>query len=316
MRSFTGKTYWLVGASEGLGAALAHKLGAAGATVVLSARSEDKLTALVDELPGEARAVAMDVADMDNVREAAKTVGQVDGVVFLAGVYWPMKATEWDVEAANAMADINFTGMMRVMGVCVPDMVARDSGHIVITGSLSGFRGLPGAIGYAASKAGTMALAESMYADLKDTGVDVQLANPGFIKTRLTDKNDFKMPFLMQPDEAAEEMMDLMRSTRFKKSFPRVFSWVFRLSQFMPDWMYTVYLLKIKDNSLRPLSDGPVRTEEFCNGKPVNTSGRSSHPDEPRTGPRRGRVAGIHRPHDRRRTGRAGGGHVDRPRQF
>ena len=117
-------------------------------------------------------------------------------------------------------------------------MVARDSGHIVITGSLSGFRGLPGAIGYAASKAGTMALAESMYADLKDTGVDVQLANPGFIKTRLTDKNDFKMPFLMQPDEAAEEMMDLMHSTRFKKSFPRVFSWVFRLSQFMPDWMY------------------------------------------------------------------------------
>lgn len=238
MRSFNGKVYWLVGASEGLGAALAHKLSKSGATVVLSARSADKLEALAEELPGQARTVAMDVADMDSVRAAAEEVGEVDGVVFLAGVYWPMKATEWDVDAANAMADINFTGMVRVMGVCVPPMVARDEGHIVITGSLSGFRGLPGAIGYAASKAGTMSLAESMYADLKDTGVDVQLANPGFIKTRLTEKNDFNMPFIMEPDAAAEEMMAHMRSDAFKKSFPRVFSWVFRLSQFMPDWMY------------------------------------------------------------------------------
>lgn len=238
MRRFKGKTYWLVGASEGLGAALARKLSKAGATLILSARSEDKLKSLVDELPGDARAVPMDVSDMDSVRAAHEEVGEIDGIVFLAGVYWPMKATEWDAEAANAMADVNFTGMMRVMGMCVPPMVKRDAGHIVITGSLSGFRGLPGAIGYSASKAGTMALAESMYADLKDTGVAVQLANPGFIKTRLTDKNDFKMPFIMEPEEAAEEMISHMRSDRFKKSFPRVFSWVFRLSQFMPDWMY------------------------------------------------------------------------------
>ena len=238
MRSFKGKTYWLVGASDGLGAALAQKLSAAGAQVILSARSKDKLATLAAELPGDARAVAMDVADMQSVSRAAKEVGDVDGVVFLAGVYWPMKAQDWDVESANAMADINFTGMMRVMGVVVPPMVTRDAGHIVITGSLSGFRGLPGAIGYAASKAGTMSLAESMYADLRKTGVAVQLANPGFIRTRLTDKNDFNMPFIMEPDQAAAEMMAHMRSDRFKKSFPAVFSWLFRLSQFMPDWMY------------------------------------------------------------------------------
>lgn len=238
MRSFKGKTYWLVGASDGLGAALAQKLSAAGAHLILSARSEDKLVALAAELPGEARAVTMDVADMASVSRAAEQVGEVDGVVFLAGVYWPMKAQDWDVEAANAMADINFTGMMRVMGIVVPPMVERDNGHIVITGSLSGFRGLPGAIGYAASKAGTMSLAESMYADLRKTGVAVQLANPGFIRTRLTDKNDFNMPFIMEPDQAADEMMAHMRSHRFKKSFPTVFSWLFRLSQFMPDWMY------------------------------------------------------------------------------
>ena len=110
----------------------------------------------------------------------------------------------------------------------LPAMVARGAGHLVITGSLSGFRGLPGALGYAASKAGVMALAESLYADLRGTGVRVQLANPGFIRTRLTAKNDFSMPFLMEPEQAAAEMLALMKSGRFKRSFPMVFSWLFR----------------------------------------------------------------------------------------
>jgi len=165
-------------------------------------------------------------------------VGQIDGLVLLAGVYWPFGADAWDADKAVAMADINFTGYLRVLGQVVPSMVARNVGHIVITSSLSGFRGLPGSIGYTASKAGTLSLAECMYADLRNTGVDVQVANPGFIKTRLTDKNDFKMPFLMRPEDAAQEMFDHMGTDRFKKSFPILFSWVFRLSQFLPDALY------------------------------------------------------------------------------
>ncbi len=238
MRDWVGKRYWLVGASEGLGAALAHQLARAGVEVIVSARSQDKLDALVADLPGRASSQVVDVQDRASVEAAAKAIGDVDGVVFLAGVYWPMKAQDWDGEAAEAMADINFTGAVRVMGAVMPMMQERGTGHLVITGSLSGFRGLPGAIGYAASKAGTMALAESMYADLRGSGIDVQLANPGFIKTRLTEKNEFKMPFIMEPEDAAREMFELMNTNDFKKSFPRVFSWVFRLSQFMPDWMY------------------------------------------------------------------------------
>ena len=83
-----------------------------------------------------------------------------------------------------------------------------------------------------------MALAESLYADLRGTGIKVQLGNPGFIRTRLTDKNAFKMPFLMEPDAAAAHMLRLMRGNRFKSSFPTVFSWLFRGSQFLPDWAY------------------------------------------------------------------------------
>lgn len=235
---FSGKRYWLVGASEGLGEALARKLSAEGAELILSARNGDKLQAIIDSLPGPASAVTVDVADTDSVRRAATVAGEIDGMVFLAGVYWPMKSTEWEADQAETMADVNFTGAVRVCGAVVPEMVARGSGHIVLTGSLSGFRGLPGTIGYGASKAAVMALAESMQADLHRSAIRVQVANPGFIKTRLTDKNDFQMPFLMEPEDAAQEMVDLMRSNRFKRSFPTLFSLLFRGSQLLPDWAY------------------------------------------------------------------------------
>jgi NAD(P)-dependent dehydrogenase (short-subunit alcohol dehydrogenase family) len=238
MRSFSGKTYWLVGASEGLGRALAQQLAAAGATVIVSARNAEALQDLAASLPNNARAVAVDVADRASVVAAAEQVGPVDGLVWLAGVYWPMPAQEWNAEQVEAMCDINLTGAARVLGQVVPGMVKRGKGHVVITGSLSGYRGLPGSIGYSSSKAGVMHLAEAMYCDLRGTGVDIQLANPGFIRTRLTAKNDFKMPFLMEPEQAASEMMTLMRSDKFQRAFPRLFSLFFRGGNFLPDWAY------------------------------------------------------------------------------
>ncbi len=238
MRDWHGKRYWLIGASEGLGLALARQISAAGAEVILSARSEAGLQKAVAQMPGRASAVAVDVADTASVTRAADAVGAVDGVVFLAGVYWPMKAQDWNAEQVEAMCDVNFTGCARVIGAVLPAMVSRGQGHLVLTGSLSGFRGLPGASGYAPAKAGVMAMAECLYADLRGSGVTVQLANPGFIRTRLTEKNDFAMPFLMEPEQAARAMFELMQTDRFKSSFPTVFSWLFRLSQFLPDWAY------------------------------------------------------------------------------
>jgi short-subunit dehydrogenase len=238
VREWLGKRYWLVGASEGLGRELALLMSRAGVEVIVSARSKDRLDTLVDELPGKGRAVPVDVADLASVQAAAAEVGEIDGVVYLAGVYWPMAAQDWDIEKADMMGQVNYLGASRVVGAVIGPMVQRDAGHIVLTGSLSGFRGLPGAIGYSASKAGLMVLAESMHADLRRTGVQVQVVNPGFIKTRLTDKNDFKMPFIMEPEAAARELFDHMNSEGFKKSFPILFSWVFRGSQFLPDWLY------------------------------------------------------------------------------
>ncbi|MEL6168854.1 MAG: SDR family NAD(P)-dependent oxidoreductase [Pseudomonadota bacterium] len=238
MRSLADKRYWLVGASEGLGRALAVAMDKAGAKLVLSARSEDRLRALADDLSGSADVVPVDISDTKSVQTARDAAGEIDGIVFLAGIYWPLKATEWDAQKVEAMCDVNFTGAARVLGTVVPGFVEKDRGHVVITGSLSGFRGLPGATGYGASKAGTMYMAEGLYADLWKTGVDVQLVNPGFIRTRLTDKNDFTMPFIMEPDEAARIIVQHMRTGGFKRSFPTGFSLVFRASQLLPDWLY------------------------------------------------------------------------------
>ena len=202
MRSWAGKTYWLVGASEGLGRSVAEVMSRSGCKLILSARSEDRLHELADALPGEARALAMVPSEVE------------------------------------AMCNINFTGMARVLSHVVPSMVERDAGHIVITGSLSGYRGLPGAMGYAASKAGTMVLAECLQCDLRRTGVDVQLINPGYIRTRQTDKNEFTMPFIMEPEQAARIFFEHMNTSKFQKSYPAVFSWLFRGGNFLPDWLY------------------------------------------------------------------------------
>ena len=238
MRTWAGRRYWLVGASEGLGRALAFALSRAGAEVIVSARSGDRLSDLVGRLPGPASHQVVDVSNPASVRAAVQAVGRIDGLVYLAGVYWPMAARAWDAERGELMADINYTGAVRTVGAVLPGMVKRGQGHIVLTGSLSGFRGLPGAAGYGSSKAGVMYLAEALHADLRGSGVNVQLVNPGFIRTRLTDKNDFRMPFIMEPEAAAREIFEHMNTETFSLSFPTLFSRVFRLSRFLPDFLY------------------------------------------------------------------------------
>ncbi len=238
MTDWVGKRYWMVGASDGLGEALAHVMSRAGADLIVSARNEEKLSEVVAALPAHASALPVDISDDESVARAAGQVGEIDGLVLTAGAYWPMSARDWNAEQAVTMADTNFTGFLRVLGQVVPGMVERDAGHIVLTSSLTGFRGMPKSIGYTASKAGIMSLAECMYADLRGTNVRVQVVNPGFVRTRLTDKNDFSMPFMMEPEVAAREMFEHMNSDGFKKSFPFLFATMIRGAQLLPDWAY------------------------------------------------------------------------------
>lgn len=236
MTQFYGKTFWLVGASEGLGRALAKRLDEEGACVILTARNSERLKHLCSELKN-AHVVPLDVTDIDAVRRATRSLGLLDGVIYNAGAYEPMAATDWDSNTALNMSDVNFMGALRVLGEVVPGFVARGYGDITLVGSLAGYRGLPAAIGYGASKAALISLAETMRFDFKGTGVTLRLVNPGFIKTRLTEKNTFRMPMLMSPEKAAEHVLRAMRKRRFRTDFPLPFSWVIRCLDFLPDFL-------------------------------------------------------------------------------
>jgi NAD(P)-dependent dehydrogenase (short-subunit alcohol dehydrogenase family) len=233
-----GKTYWLVGASEGLGRALSQALAAEGVRLCLSARNGERLAELAAELPGDPICAPCDVREMASVAEAFAALPPLDGVIYSAGVYEPVRAEAWDVQAVEAMCDVNFTGAARVLGQAVPGLVAGGGGHIVLVGSLAGYRGLPGAVGYASSKAGLMHLTECLAIDLPPDSFTVQVVNPGFIKTRLTDKNDFDMPHIMSAAAAASEVVRAMKGGRFRTDFPAGFAWRFRIARCLPDSLY------------------------------------------------------------------------------
>ncbi len=152
--SLRGKKYWIVGASEGLGRELVVALSKLGVELVISARNEDRLTELAS-ITG-AKVLTLDVTNKKAVKLAGESIGPLDGVIYAAGVYTPVNAAAWNANEVEHRIDINFTGAVRVLAAVVPRFVEFGKGHIVIIGSLSGFRGLSGALGYGASKAGIM----------------------------------------------------------------------------------------------------------------------------------------------------------------
>ena len=239
MREFQNKTYWIVGASEGLGRALAIQLAKVGAKVIISARSEERLIGLSEEIGSNTRVLPMDVSDRSSVQKAcSKLPKSLDGFIFVSGVYWHMSASSWDEIKAEEMVDVNLVGAMRCLAHLVPKFINQGFGHIVLTGSIAGYRGLPGSVGYCASKAGLMSLAETLKIDLAKNKIDVQLLNPGYIKTRLTDKNPYKKIYVMTPEKAAAFSLSHMRSGRFQSSFPRGFSIISKIIKNLPDWLY------------------------------------------------------------------------------
>lgn len=231
-----GKKYWIIGASEGLGRELSIHLSNLGVKLIISARNETRLNELSSLT--KAKVLTLDVLDIDAIKQASKSAGIIDGIIYVAGDYTPLNSTTWNVEEVDKMIAVNFTGAAKVLGFIVPKFLKQNNGHIVMIGSLSGFRGLPNAIGYGASKAAMMHLAENIKADLYKTPIKIQLINPGFIKTRLTEKNNFKMPFIMSVEDAAKRVIIAMNSNRFQTNFPLIFSLLFRASNLLPAFIY------------------------------------------------------------------------------
>ncbi len=236
LADWRGRTAWIVGASSGIGLALAQALHARGANVVVSARNQSALEAFASEHPGS-RSIALDVRDAQSLREAATGISDlapIDAVIYCAGHYRAQRATAFDLADMQRHLDINYTGALHVLDAVLPGMLARGQGHISLISSVAGFRGLPQSLAYGPTKAALINLAETLYIDLCDRGIGVSLVNPGFVETPLTAQNQFAMPALISPAQAAERILEGWRQGRFEIHFPRRFTWWMKALQLLP----------------------------------------------------------------------------------
>jgi NAD(P)-dependent dehydrogenase (short-subunit alcohol dehydrogenase family) len=234
LTDWQGRVCWLVGASTGIGRATASALHARGAKVVVSARSAATLEAFVLAHPGS-DAIALDATDRDAMRAAALRIvaehGRIDLVSYCAGYYKPMRATAFDLDEALKHEQVNYVGALHLLDAVLPTLLRQRHGHLSLVSSISGYRGLPKALAYGPTKAALINLAQTLWLDLSDRGIGVSVVNPGFVETPLTAQNDFRMPALLTPEQAADEILAGWAAGRFEIHFPKRFTlWVKALS--------------------------------------------------------------------------------------
>lgn len=239
MHDWVGRRVWLVGASTGIGRATASALHALGATVAVSARHAPALQQFVAAHPG-AVALPLDATDRAAVRAAASVLaneGPLDCVVYCAGHYAAQNAEAFDLDSMVRHNEVNYLGALNLLDAVLPMLLAQPAhrrGHISLVGSVAGYRGLPNNFAYGPTKAALILLAENLYIDLHAHGVGVSLINPGFVETPLTAQNNFKMPALISPEDAAEEILRGWRRGAFEIHFPRRFTLGMKLLELLP----------------------------------------------------------------------------------
>lgn len=234
---------WITGASSGIGRQLALELVARGWTVAATARREPELAALAAEAKGRIVVAPADVTDAQAVSAAVHRVQTEAGrpialAALNAGTYLHDSAQRFDLDAFARQVRVNIDGTAIALASVMPAMIARGAGQIAIVSSVAGYRGLPRAIAYSATKAALIAMAESLKFDLDRSGVMINVVNPGFVKTPLTDRNDFPMPFLMPVEAAAKRIADGLARGRFEIAFPRRFAAILKLMRILPYALY------------------------------------------------------------------------------
>ena len=233
--SLAGRRVWLVGASSGIGAALAGELVRRGARVAVTARRRERLEEVSGGLMSVVPADVTDAAAVAAAAQAAeRELGGLDVVVWCAGYWKRTDATRWDAEQFARHVEVNLLGLNAVLAAVLPGMVRRRGGHVVGVASVAGYRGLPGAEAYGATKAAQIALLESLRASLRGRGVRVTTVSPGFVRTEMTADNTFPMPFMVEPDVAARAIADGLERGRSEVVFPFRMAAVMKTARFVP----------------------------------------------------------------------------------
>ncbi|UTW54353.1 SDR family oxidoreductase [Kordiimonas sp. SCSIO 12610] len=246
------RVIWITGASSGIGEALALEYTRRGNIVYGSARSADKLNDVRERsksAKGTFHPVTADVCDLDALKRAYQSIqaqsGTPDLVILNAGTHKPTSALEFSLADHRSLIEINYMGVLNCMDIILPSFLERRSGQIAIVSSVAGYRGLPKASGYGASKAALINFCESIREELKSQNVDLRMVNPGFVKTPLTDLNEFPMPFLMPVDDAVRAMIKGLESKKFEITFPATFAFLMKLLRRLPTFIHMAITRKI-----------------------------------------------------------------------
>jgi short-subunit dehydrogenase len=236
---------WITGASSGIGRATALRFATAGWTVVASARNGAALAALAAEaegLAGRIVPVPLDVTDAAAIQAAVShletDIGPIGLAILNAGTHAVINVRRFETAVFEQLFRLNVLGTANCIAAILPRMLRRGVGEIAIVASLAGYRGLPTAAAYGASKAALINLAEALKLDLVGTGVSARLINPGFVRTPLTDRNEFPMPFLIDAEAAAQRIFDGLAGSAFEIAFPRRFAWMLKFLRILPYRLY------------------------------------------------------------------------------
>jgi len=239
------KKIWITGASSGIGKSVAKKFANEGWKVAVSARRKELLDELAENQ--NIKSFPLDVTNRDQIKNVFKSIinefGELDICLFSSGTYEPKDEKSIDPDKIKNVINVNFLGVIDCVRVVEDYFKNKKSGHISIVSSIAGYRGLPNSSGYGPSKAALTNFSESIYFDFKKFGVRVSVVSPGFIKTPLTDKNEFHMPFLKTPEYAAEKIFNgLVKSKSFEIHFPKGLTLILKLLRILP---YSLYLFLV-----------------------------------------------------------------------
>lgn len=239
IKEWRGQRVWVIGASSGIGKAFAESLLERGAQVALSARGADALHALARKYPPtQTLVLPLDVTDASEIDQSYTRLKDkwsgIDLLVLLAGTHMPVRAWDLNADTTEHLFEINVFGAVQTLALVIPDLMSRGDGGIAVVSSVAGYSGLPTSLAYGASKAALINFTETLYLDLRPKGISVYLVSPGFVKTPLTDRNEFEMPALISVEEAAAQMLRGFERGQFEIHFPKRFTIFMKLLRLLP----------------------------------------------------------------------------------